>query len=968
MKTENVCSACDAAPFDWLYLKTFWQRIGRSAPLLFVLLSFQNAFADEAVSVDLRIPQPGDHSLQVLTPNLIELIRINTKHPGAAAVDSWAWVDEAGNFTPPDTSKIKVVVAGVTNTVTDVGFKRRPIYAPQAMWDLRIGNHLFLKLSQPIAEGAAVQVLNDGTLWPTNMEFATVASPLRYSPAIHVNQEGYAPAFPKKAMVGYYLGSLGEMPISTNRFFVVNSQTGDPIYEGTLTPRLDVGFTYTPTPYQQVCEADFSSITMPGEYRIVVPGLGASLPFRIDEGEAMNFARTYALGLFHQRSGVEVAMPFTRFTHAADHVAPAKVPLNESAPFEFTWSTIANYARDIDPENPPQIAPLLTNAAAQLYPFVNPGPVDVSGGHFEAGDYNRVTYNSAQLIHTLMFAVDALPGIGALDNLGIPESGDGISDVLQEAKHEVDFLAKMQDSDGGFYYSVYSQDREYESDVLPENGDPQVVWPKNTVATAVAVAALAQCASSPLMKQAYPQAAENYWAKAQLGWQFMTNAIAIHGRAGAYQDIQHFGGDFTDHDEFAWAACEMFLAAGDPQYRDKLYEWFPDPTDPSTMRWGWWRMSACYGNAIRDYATAARSGRLAADQLDADYLAKCINVITNCGNDNLCWSQESAYGSSFPDSTKGARSAGWYFSPVQAFDLVAAELFNPDPAYVDAILLNLNYELGCNPLNRSFITGLGWRRQREIVDQYSGNDRHALPKDGIPVSNLQEGFVWTFTYGWELSPLCFPSDGAAEAPYPLYDRWCDFFNVTTESSTTDTARSFAVAAWLAAQTSLTNQSWRSTNATILVPQNANIPGQPVTVALQVADTNLTGAKIIWEARDQEPAFGGLSYTFTPADDGEHWIEAEVQWPDGRRAFAVSSVTVSTDVPPQLNELRTVSGGGFSFRLSGIPDATYWIQSSTNLIDWETIATNTLPAEGHLQITDPASIGSSQRFYRAVNIP
>ena len=273
------------------------------------------------------------------------------------------------------------------------------------------------------------------------------------------------------------------------------------------------------------------------------------------------------------------------------------------------------------------------------------------------------------------------------------------------------------------------------------------------------------------MKQAYPQAAENYWAKAQLGWQFMTNAIAIHGRAGAYQDIQHFGGDFTDHDEFAWAACEMFLAAGDPQYRDKLYEWFPDPTDPSTMRWGWWRMSACYGNAIRDYATAARSGRLAADQLDADYLAKCINVITNCGNDNLRWSQESAYGSSFPDSTKGARSAGWYFSPVQAFDLVAAELFNPDPAYVDAILLNLNYELGCNPLNRSFITGLGWRRQREIVDQYSGNDRHALPKDGIPVSNLQEGFVWTFTYGWELSPLCFPSDGAAEAPYPLYDRW-----------------------------------------------------------------------------------------------------------------------------------------------------------------------------------------------------
>jgi hypothetical protein len=86
--------------------------------------------------------------------------------------------------------------------------------------------------------------------------------------------------------------------------------------------------------------------------------------------------------------------------------------------------------------------------------------VDVSGGHFEAGDYNRVTYNSAQLIHVLVFALDSLPGVGALDNLGIPESGDGISDVLQEAKWEADFLAKMQDTDGGFYYSVYPITRE----------------------------------------------------------------------------------------------------------------------------------------------------------------------------------------------------------------------------------------------------------------------------------------------------------------------------------------------------------------------------------------------------------------------------------------------------------------------------------------------------------------------------
>ena len=122
------------------------------------------------------------------------------------------------------------------------------------------------------------------------------------------------------------------------------------------------------------------------------------------------------------------------------------------------------------------------------------------GGHHDAGDYGKYTINCAALVHTLVSAVDALPGVGQLDNLGIPESGDGISDVLQEAKWEADGLAKMQDADGGFYYMIYPLDREYEGDVLPENGDPQVVWPKNTASTAAAVAALAQCASSPRFK------------------------------------------------------------------------------------------------------------------------------------------------------------------------------------------------------------------------------------------------------------------------------------------------------------------------------------------------------------------------------------------------------------------------------------------------------------------------------------
>ncbi|HHY84550.1 MAG TPA: glycoside hydrolase family 9 [Verrucomicrobia bacterium] len=929
--------------------------------------SVQTADAADAAPVSLKVSNIGDHSLNILSPTLLELVRINTKQPWPARVDSWDWVTDDGNFIPPNMSSIRVIVDGQTNAVTGIGFKRRPIFATLEFWNLRIANSLYLQLSQPIVEGQSVQVINDGAVWPTDMQFSAIADPLRFNPAIHVNQEGYLPAHPKKALVGHYLGSLGELPVHTNVFLLVDAGSGTTVHQGALTPRSDLGYTYTPAPYQNVREADFTSFTTAGQYRLVVPGMGASLPFRIDEGIGMAFSRTLALGMFHQRSGYEVAMPFTRFTHAADHTAPAVVPMNADAPFTFTWATASNYATVVNPDNPPQTAPRLTGPAAQLYPFVNPGPVDVSGGHFEAANYSKPTWNSAYVIHALMFAVDSLPGVASLDNLGIPESGDGISDILQEAKWEADFLAKMQDADGGFYYMVHPLQREYEFDVLPENGDPQVVWPKNTASTAAAVAALMQCASSPAFQQAYPAAANDYRARAFLGWQFLTNAIAAHGLDGAYQRIMHFD-DFATHtDDLAWAACELFLATGDPQYQNLLLSWFPDPVDPDTARWGWWKMYGSYGSAVRSYTAAVRSGRLSAAQLDTAYLAKCNAALVDCANDNLLWSQNTAYGSSIPELTKAYRSGGWYYSAVQGFDLVAAYPVNPDPAYLDAVLRNLNYEAGCNPINVSYITGLGWKRQRIIVDQYSANDHRVLPKTGIPVSNLQSEFYDTWTYGTELKGLPFPPDYTPSAPYAYYDRWCDDWNVSTESSTTDTARALVVAAWLAAKTSLTNQAWRSVNAVIHAPAHPSLPNQAVTVTLQVPGMDLSDARIVWEARDQDPSFGGPEFTFTPSpQEGTHWMEAEAQWPDGRRAFAMSAIEVSADASPRLTA-PGMNGADFAFTLSGTPNASYAIESSTDLSAWSMLQTTTLPASGVLEINHSGS-GTGPRYYRARRVP
>jgi hypothetical protein len=396
------------------------------------------------------------------------------------------------------------------------------------------------------------------------------------------------------------------------------------------------------------------------------------------------------------------------------------------------------------------------------------------------------------------------------------------------------------------------------------------------------------------MKAAYPQAAANYLAKAKLGWTFLTNAIAKHGKAGAYQKITHYGDDFTHDDELAWAAAAMFAATGDATIHATLKSWY-NPADATTWRWGWWHGYMGWGNAVRAYAFAARSGRLSAGQLDAAYLAKCEAEIKTAGNDALKWSQDSAYGTSFPEATKHVQSAGWYFSGAQSFDLAVARQLDSRADYLDAILRNLNYEGGSNALNLSYVTGLGWKRQKEIVHQFAQNDERALPPSGIPLGNLQTGPVYTSTYGTELAALTFPRDNATTAPHGFYDRWSDTFNVTTEFVHLDQARGLASFAYLAALTPAKSQAWKSTTATITGIPSTPPTGTPITVGLQVAGLDLDGARIVWEAKGQQPAYGE-TYTFTPSGYGAQWVEAEAQWPDGRRAVARATLFAENGLP------------------------------------------------------------------------
>ena len=572
---------------------------------LLVLISFSTITNVKALDEPLSMPAVGTAGLKVIAPDLLELTLITTKAPPPARPTQWNFVAANSQYVLPAIGKFLVTADGLPALVQSVGFKRRPVYAPFKVRDLRIGNYLYLKLLTPLHDGQNVQVLNpDGTLWSGDVHFATSVDPLRFSPAIHVNQQGYVPNFPKKAIVGYYIGTLGELNIPTSAGFqIVQSSSGQVVYSGNLVSRGDQGYTFSPAPYQQVFEADFSPFTTPGEYKLVVPGLGASYSFRIDEGAAAAFARTYALGLYHQRCGTDNVLPFTRDTHDICHAAKASVP-------NMTFTAVNKELADLLTDSPTpsrQTAPALKDVSSSLYPFVNTNAVDVSGGHHDAGDYSKYTINSANLIHTLVFAADAFPGVGALDNLGLPESGDGKSDLLQEAKWEADFLAKMQDTDGGFYFLVYPR-------------RPRIRKRRHCPIMAIRKSFFPRTPPSPppppprsLNRFLAALQKDNSRGRRQLSEQspnaagaFSERAIAKYGKDGAYQKITPLRQRIHARRRTRLGRRRVISRHGRSRLQDELKHRSLRSVEPRQPEDGWWRMFEGYGCAIRTYAFAAQ--------------------------------------------------------------------------------------------------------------------------------------------------------------------------------------------------------------------------------------------------------------------------------------------------------------------------------------------------------------------------
>lgn len=451
-------------------------------------------------------------------------------------------------------------------------------------------------------------------------------SVLPYAPSIMTDQVGYQPDETKTAV-------FRDVTNETN-FSVVNADSGQVVYTGELS---------APTFYSSADEnnwtGDFSAVTEAGTYYITCGGLDQSYSFTIGNNVYDSLLNDSVKMLYLQRCGTEVKD--STFGHAACH---------------DTLATVYH-----------------TNEK-----------IDVSGGWHDAGDYGRYVVPGAKSVADLLIAYDANPKLFS-DSIGIPESGNGVPDVLDEVRYELEWMLKMQDSQtGGVHHKVSCEN--FPGYVMPETEtDELIVTPVSTTATADF------CASMAMAYEYYQKfdkdfaekclnAAKNAWAFLQKNPNFIfSNPSDI--TTGDY-------GDTSDIDERYWAAAQMWRATGEDTYRTAL----ESMSVQNGMDW----------MEVGDYGNIAI---LTMDGVDtnSDLYTRAKTSILKEADQMKGLSQSNPYGVSVSrynwGSNMGVATSGMILN--------LAYQMTEDSTYLDTSRSNLHYLLGNNAMGECFVTGYG---------------------------------------------------------------------------------------------------------------------------------------------------------------------------------------------------------------------------------------------------------------------
>lgn len=241
-------------------------------------------------------------------------------------------------------------------------------------------------------------------------------STMLLGPAIVVDQFGYLPAHQKIAVIRDpqtgYDASDSMTPGAT--YELVNAATNAVVF--TAPPVAWKSGAVDSSSGDKVWYFDFSSVTSAGEYFVRDRERGEVSPrFKIAANVYAPVLKTAVRAFFYQRAGQEktVANAGAGWADAASHVGPGQ------------------------------------DRNARLYSAKNDPSTerDLSGGWYDAGDFNKYTSWTAGYVVDLLHSYLGNQPIWT-DDYNIPESGNSVPDIIDEAKWGLDWLGRMQQPDG----------------------------------------------------------------------------------------------------------------------------------------------------------------------------------------------------------------------------------------------------------------------------------------------------------------------------------------------------------------------------------------------------------------------------------------------------------------------------------------------------------------------------------------
>ena len=467
---------------------------------------------------------------------------------------------------------------------------------------------------------------------------------------------------------------------------------------------------------------DLSSIKKEGTYRLFRNGEYLGNPIIVSKIPYEEAAKASLKWFYYQRAGVALEYPYAgKWARAAGHPD----------------DKVIVYGTD-----------KVTNKKA---PNTKPRIISSAKGWYDAGDYGKYIVNSTITVFTLLALYEHFPAYADTLHWNIPTIYKNLPPLLDEVRWNLEWMLSAQDKDGGVFHKVTTL--KFSGSVAPEKDtDARYAIIKNVVASLDFAGVMAQASvvykkfDKPFADKMLKAAEKAYaWAKA--------NPKAMYVQPEDVQTGSYAPGNEDGKDEFRFAASELYNATKKDLYLKDLKN---NPFNANGPWWGDLNFLAVYRVALSPAVFGDSLSQAAkkilieeANSLRAEGDSSAYRLPMHTWNWN--WGSNSAVANN-------------------GIILLHAYYLTKDKSYLDGAQQTLDYLLGKNPLEISYVTGFGYRSPKNPHHRPSESDFVDEPVPGMLVGGPHLGKQDIGEENWK----CKDYAGANKPALAYIDHQCSY--------------------------------------------------------------------------------------------------------------------------------------------------------------------------------------------------